>query len=223
MVSFLTHKKAVTFCLILTCVIFLFHAHVSLAKEKDTSPSKKFSGVDYKNGLLKVSVDKQSFRKVMNEIAKKAEIKVFIYFAAEEEMTLDFDYLPLEKGIKVLLREKNYAFCRSGDDEQSGRLTSVMVFNRKEGASVAIRDEIMTLDQQQILDEILQKLSLSSGNLRKQIDEAMEKAKTMNINEEMTKLKDALAQGGIEPGTIDTEKISAVLEKVQKDVVLKSK
>jgi hypothetical protein len=219
MVSFLTHKRALTFCLILVSVMFLFHTGASLAGEKDTSPGKEFSGVDFKNGLLKVSVDKQSSKKVMSEIAKKAGIQILIYFPAEEELTIGFDYLPLEKGLKKILRGKNYAFYRSREDQQSDRLTSVMVFNREEGVSVAMRDEIMNLDQQQMLDRIQQELSLNGGNLRKQIDEAMEKAKKMDIHEEMTKLKDALSQGGVEVGSIEIEKISAALETIKKDGV----
>jgi len=221
MVSFSTHKKTLIICFILVSVLFLFHTGISLARDKDTLPGRGFSGVEFKNGLLKVSIDKQSFKNVMSEIAEKAEIKILIYFAAEEELTIDFDYLPLEKGLIRLLRGKNYAFCRSREDQQPDRLASVMVFNIEEGASVAMRDEIMTFDQRQRLDAMLQSLSLNGGNLKKQIDEAMEKAKAMDINEEMTKLKDALSQGG--EGGIDIEigKISAALEKVQKMLLVK--
>ncbi len=221
MVSFLTHKKALIFCLMLVLVMFLFYTGVSLAGEKDASTSKEFSGVDFKNGQLKVSVDKQSFKKVMSEIAKKSEIQILIYFAAEEELTVDFDYLPLEKGLRKLLKGKNYAFCCSREDQQSGRITSVMVFNRKEGVSVAMNDEVMTLDQQQGLDEIL--LEHSFGNLKKQIEVAMENVKRMDVHEEVAKFKNAFSQGGVESDFIEIEMISAALEKIQKDAVIKSR
>ncbi|GAX59662.1 cyclopropane fatty acid synthase and related methyltransferases [Candidatus Scalindua japonica] len=218
MVSILTHKKVLTFCLILMSVNFSFHTGVSFSGEKDTSADLKFSGVDFKNGLLKVSVDKQSFKKVMNEIAKKADIQILIYFAAEEELTIGFDYLPLEKGLKRLLRGKNYAFCRSREDQQPDRLTSVMVFNREEGVSVVIKDEIMTLDQQQSLDEILQKHFLNGGNPSKQFDEALEKVIKMDIHKEVTDFKNALYQSGVEAGSKEIREISAVFDKLQKDV-----
>ncbi len=223
MVSFLTHKKALIFCLMLVLVMFLFYTGVSLAGEKDASTSKEFSGVDFKDGQLKVSVDRQRFKKVMSEIAKKSEIQILIYFAAEEELTVDFDYLPLEKGLKKLLKGKNYAFCCSREDQQSARITSVMVFNRKEGVSVAMKDkdEVMTLDQQQGLDEIL--LEHSFGNLKKQIEVAMENVKNMDVHEEVENFKDALSQGGVESEFIEIEMISAALEKIQKDAVIKSR
>ena len=207
MVSFSTHKKTLIICFILVSVMFLFHTGVSLAGEKDTSPGKEFSGVEFKNGLLKVSIDKQSFKKVMSEIAKKAEIKILVYFAAEEELTIDFDYLPLEKGLIKLLKGRNYAFCRSREDHQPDRVTSVMVFNREEGVFVAMNDEMR------------QNLSLKIGeDLRRQIDEAANVEGTSKETE-MINVKDDEIERDFLLGLINeaniTEKINMSLDEIK--------
>ncbi|KHE91330.1 MAG: hypothetical protein K8F52_12685 [Candidatus Scalindua rubra] len=205
MVSFLTLKKALIICFIFVSAVFLFHKGVSLAGEKNPSPGKEFSGVDFKNGLLKISVDKQSFKKVMSEIAKKAEIKIFIYFAAEEELTIDFDYLPLEKGLVKLLRGRNYAFCRSREDQQPDRLTSVTVFSREEGVSVAMKD-----GQQQRLEEILQRNFINELDMRQKIDEAMEKVKEAGISKEIEMVKGEIGQDFL----LDEKNVATIVEKI---------
>ncbi len=176
----------------LVAVLFLFQTGTSLATEKDTPQGEKFSDVDFKDGLLKVSVEKQSFKEVMAIVAIKTGIKVVIDNPTDDELTMSFDYLPLEKGLKKLLRGKNYAFKRSWGDLPSGRLTHVMVFGMTEGISVAMVEEkewITKLDQQHRLDELLEGISMNGDDLRIQIDKAMKKIREVGISKEIKMVK----------------------------------
>ena len=194
MLAFSDFRKS-KFLWLFVAVLFLSQARASLATEKGELRGEKFSDVDFKDGLLKVSVEKQSFKEVMVEVAKKAGIKITIDNPADEELTTSFDYLPLESGLKKLLRGKNYAFKRSWEDQPSGRLTHVMVFGRTEGATVAMvekKDEITSLDQQQRLDGILQGLSVNGDDLRKQIEEAVKKVKKLGLSKDVKMVKDEI-------------------------------
>lgn len=180
MVSFLCFKKVWILC-ILWVLLFSCQIGGSLAAEKDLPKSEEFSVIDFKNGRLKVSVRKQDFKKVMDEISKKAEMKILIKYPVEEKLTIGFDYLPLEKGLEKLLRRKNYAFYRSLEDQQPARLMCV-IFSEAEETTVA-----MNFDQQQRLGESLRSFNQNREDLRKQFDEAMEVANVLD-NEEIIKM-----------------------------------
>ena len=119
MLPYLYSKKAIRLCP-LVVLLFLFQMGMSMAVEKYTTKNENFSFVDFKDGLLKVSVERQKFKDIMGEIAKKAEIEIVFNYSGDEEITINFDYLPLEKGLRQLLREKNYAFkYQAGEDNDS--------------------------------------------------------------------------------------------------------
>ncbi len=183
------------FLWLLVAVLFLSQTGALFAAEKGVPQDDKFSGVDFKDGLLKVSVEKQSFKEVMIKVAKKADIKILIDNPTDDELTMNFDYLPLEKGLKKLLRGNNYAFKRSWEEKPSGRLTHVMVFGRIEGVTVAMieeTDETMNPDPQQRLDEVLQSihgLPVSGEDLRRQIETAVEKVKELGLSKEIKMVK----------------------------------
>lgn len=180
MASFLCFKKVCILC-ILWVLLFSCQIGGSLAAEKDVPKSEEFSVIDFKNGLLKVSVRKQDFKKVMDEISKKAEMKILIKYPAEEKLTIGFDYLPLEKGLEKLLKRKNYAFYRSLEDQQPARLTCVIISEAEE-TTVA-----MDFVQQQRFGESLRSFYKNREDLRKQFDETMD---TLNVldNEEIIKM-----------------------------------
>ncbi len=141
MVLYLYSKKARGLCL-LVALLFLFQMGISIAAERD----EKLSGIYYKDGLLKVSVESQKFKDIMDDIAKKAEIKIIFDYPGEEEITTSFNYLPLEKGLRLLLKDKNYAFKYQTEEDNalknSTSLMKVFVSSKSEEVTVAITEEL---------------------------------------------------------------------------------
>jgi hypothetical protein len=178
--------------LCLLCLLIGF----SSAGEKDTSPDKRFSGVHFRDGHLRVSVENQKFQEVMHEVGKKAGIRIVINDTTDKDLTIDFDYLPLEKGLKRLLREKNYVFIYhsmgGADLTQSFRLVKVLTFPKSGGWTVTGLREIaekrsadsaeqtvamkeMLNPDREMLDEFLKHFSQKGINLEAQIHSALEK------------------------------------------------
>jgi hypothetical protein len=127
---------------LLVLVLFSLQMGVSSGGEKVTPPAKDFSGIDFRDGLLRVSVENQKFREVMHEVAQKTGIRIVINDPADEDLTIDFDYLPLEKGLRQLLRGRNYVFIyRSGGSidfmQSSDRLAKVLIFPKSGGWTMA--------------------------------------------------------------------------------------
>jgi len=217
--------------------LFSFQTGVLSAGERDTPQGEDFSGVDFRKGLLKVSVENQKFQEVMDEVAQKAGIRIIINDHADEDLTIDFGYLPLEKGLKRLLRGKSYVLIhRSGegvDPIQSSRLMKVWVLPKSWGATmaglgeiaenrtadharqtVAIKKKMLSQDQKR-LDEVLQGFSQYGIDLEKQFYDALEKIQEMDIFGEIRKIEDSVFQG-LPQGEVDAmKKIYDALEGIQ--------
>jgi len=230
------YKKARIFWL-LALILFCLQTGVSSGGEKDTPRGDGFSGIHFRNGRLRVSVETQKFQRVMDEVAQKAGIRIVIDKSADEDVTMDFDYLPLEKGLKKLLRGKNYVFIyRSGEGvdfmQSSDRLTKVLVFPKSGGWTMAGLGEIaekrsadrakqtsdmkeMLNPTQERLDEVLQGFSQNGMDLRKQFYDALEKIREMDGFKKIIKLEDDGFQGFSESRTDTLEKIYDALEEIQ--------
>jgi len=193
---------------------------VSSAGEKGTLPAKDFSGIDFRDGLLRVSVENQKFQKVMDEVAQKAGIEIVINGLADEDLTIHFDYLPLENGLKRLLSGRNYVFFyRSVEASQPPRLTQVLVLPKTEGETVARSgvivenksvnqaeqkrdiEKILNIDQQKKLEEALQDLAQGNENIREQFYEALEDMQKMKGSVE--KMLEEEGIEGIRQGNIE--------------------
>ena len=86
-------------------------------------------GIEFNNDLLKVSVENQKFINVMEVVAQKTGIKIVIFDPIDEDVTIDFDYLPLKKGLQRLLRDRNYVLVYRLDKySQITKVMKVFVF-----------------------------------------------------------------------------------------------
>jgi len=214
-------------------MLSFFPLEIALAKGKGTLPGEDSLTVDFRNGLLKVSVRKQKFHEVLDEVAQKAGIRIVIDKSANEDLTLDFDYLPLEKGLKRLLRGRNYVFIyRSGEGVefvQPSRLTKVLIFPKSGGwtmaglgemaenrsadpakQTMAIK-EMLNLDQEGLM-EVLQGLAQNRMDRGKQFYDALEKIQELDVFREMTKFEDDGFQGFSKDGAEVIKEIKKALE-----------
>ena len=85
---------------LLVPMLFPLQMGILQAGEKDTPRGEDFSGIHFRAGRLRVSVENRKFQKVMDEVAKKTGIRIVFNGITDEDLTIHFDYLPLEKGLK---------------------------------------------------------------------------------------------------------------------------
>lgn len=230
------HTKSRVCWLLALCLLCLLIG-VSSAGEKDTPPGKDFSGVDFRDGLLRVSVENRKFHRVMDEVAREAGVKIVINDTTDKDLTIDFDYLPLEKGLKRLLRGKNYVFIyRSmggADLTQSFRLVKVLTFPKSGGWTVTgLREiaehrsadraeqtvamkEMLNPDQEERLEEVLTNFSSKGIYLGAQLYSGLQKLREMGVSREMTKLEDDILQAFPQGRGELIEKINEALEKLR--------
>jgi hypothetical protein len=114
-------------------MLFSLQMGVSSAEEKVAPHGEGFTGVHFGDGRLRVSIENEKLQKVMGEIAQKAGIRIVINGSADEYLTIHFDYLPLEKGLKKLLRGRNYVFVYFPEEpSQVPTVKQVLVFPKSE-------------------------------------------------------------------------------------------
>ncbi len=84
--------------------------------------------------LLTVKVEDILLKKVLMEIANQIPIKIVSFVPREEIIMVNFSRLPIEKGLKRLLRGFNYAFIYDPEEDKSNwsGIRKVIILSRKE-------------------------------------------------------------------------------------------
>jgi type II secretory pathway component HofQ len=90
-------------------------ATVGQPSEATTAIESAIVTFDARRGLLKVSAKHKPFRRVMGAVAEESGMDIFIHGSVQGELTVEFDYVPLERALKVLLKGKSFVISRSED------------------------------------------------------------------------------------------------------------
>jgi hypothetical protein len=170
-----------------------------------------FSGIDFKEGLLSVSIKNQPFKMVMDEVSRKTGRRIVIKDETDDKLTANFDYLPLEAGLRRLLKRKNYVFLYSTDQtNRDSVLTQVLVFSGSGSMKVTGTDadingesaekkkasakKLQELDKNAI-DELVKIIPIDAKELRMKMQEVTESIQMIEVSAEVHRaLEDALQE-----------------------------
>jgi hypothetical protein len=119
--------------IILFLFIPIFVTGVSGANETaDTS-----SVIRVKDNLLTVKVRDMALEKVLMEIANQTPVKFEFLVSGDEVVIAGFSSLPVEKGLKRLLRDYNYTFIYDDSEKSKGRereIKKVIILSMAKGS-----------------------------------------------------------------------------------------
>jgi hypothetical protein len=96
-------------------ILFLFIPVFSTGASGNNKAVDVSSVIHAEDNLLTVKVRDIPLRKVLMEIANQTSIKIVLYASAEEPFITNFSRLPMEKGLKKLLRDYSYTFTYGGE------------------------------------------------------------------------------------------------------------
>ena len=88
-------------------------------KEAGVTSGRSLSGIVFQGDLLSVTLKNADLEAALKEIARKCNLEIQIEAPLEEEITMQFAGLPLDKGLQKLLRNQSYTFLygdRNGPD-----------------------------------------------------------------------------------------------------------
>ncbi len=122
------HISRMCIVLLLFCPIF----SISASGNDETVNTSFVIRVD--DNLLTAKVKDIPLKKVLTEVADQLSIKIFSLMPGEEPVVTDFSRLPVEKGLRRLLRDFNYAFTYDPEDTKNSEphIRKVFILSRKE-------------------------------------------------------------------------------------------
>ncbi len=96
-------------------ILFLFIPVFSTGASGNNKAVGVSSVIHVEDNLLTVKVRNIPLRKVLLEIARQKHIKIDFHASADDPLISNFSSLPMEKGLKKLLRDYSYAFTYGGE------------------------------------------------------------------------------------------------------------
>lgn len=101
----------------ITLFIFILIFVMGVSGANETADS---SVIRVKDNLLTVKVTGMPLKKVLMEVSKKIPVKFEFLVSGDEVITADFSSLPVEKGLKRLLRDYNYVVINDDSEKPKG-------------------------------------------------------------------------------------------------------
>ena len=104
-----------TFHLVWVTVSLTFLANVTQAEdtlkttEAKTRPSQRARLIQFANDHLTVDVKDTSLQELLQEIARQSGLIIVGYGSSAERITIEFHQLPLEEGLRRILRHQSFA------------------------------------------------------------------------------------------------------------------
>ncbi len=119
-------------------VLLLFFPIFSISASGNDEMDNTSLAIRVDDNLLTAKVREMPLKKVLTEVADQMSMR-FIYFVpGEVPVVADFSRLPVEKGLKQLLRDYNYALAYDPEDAENGKphIRKVFILSRKSNPTV---------------------------------------------------------------------------------------
>lgn len=147
---------------VLWMYIISFYCTPAFCKDVSGANTKidSSSVVLVRDNFLTVKVKGMSLKKVLEEITKQIPIKL-VFFVSEEDLIMaDFTGLPVEKGLKQLLRNYNYTIVKGTEKLKDGghEITKIIILS-KTGGNRNSKAEPMIVASEEPIDEDLEVLN----------------------------------------------------------------
>jgi hypothetical protein len=229
-------------------IIFVLMADQAFTAEQTVPTAQRARGgnqamlIHFDRGRLTVKLREAPIKTVLEEIGRRAGIEIAFPGSLTENISMEFDNLPLEEGLRRLLKGKNSAFTYlAGDAQQPAKLALVLVLPKPGEGGIAVPRGMpekksddgakqkkvmkeMRNTEEKSLDEVLQIFSqqgadLEDADIKKLIREfynALGEIKEINDSEEMMQLEEILKN--LSQGGIDLKKKESDAFKIKREV-----
>ncbi len=126
-------------------ILFLFIPVFSTGALGNNKTVDSSSVIQVRDNLLTVKVRDISLKKVLREIANPTPMKIVFFAPAEELIVAAFSRLPMEKGLKRLLRDYNYTITYDSEKSKVMKHESIkkVIILSNEGKSQKRKAESM--------------------------------------------------------------------------------
>ncbi|MDR4506696.1 MAG: HEAT repeat domain-containing protein [Candidatus Brocadiaceae bacterium] len=88
--------------------------------------------ITFNNGRLSVKLKDSPLENVLQEIMIQSGAKIWLNDKIDEKVTIEYKNIPVEEGVRRILKDKNYAFVYSPYETNAGKLSIVGSSKSKE-------------------------------------------------------------------------------------------
>ena len=126
-------KKYISICL-LTTMFFLQNFALNECRliRADTPKGEEIFEVKFENGQLSVKLKNSPLEKVLKEIMSQSGAKIWLNDSIDTTITIEFQNLPIEEGVRKIIKNKNYAFVFAPHGSKDGKLSIISSHKSKE-------------------------------------------------------------------------------------------
>lgn len=124
--------------MVLLCLVNIVQAEdVPKAAKTQTQQSQLALSVQFNNDLLTVKAEDVPLQEVLQEISRQSDLSVESSGLLEDKITIQFDRLALDEGIRLILRHHNYilSYTQQTPGERQSSVTrprSLSIFSKAE-------------------------------------------------------------------------------------------
>ncbi len=138
-------------------IIFIPFYCIGVSGNEDAVDSSFVIQVD--DSLLTANVKNIPLNKALKEVAKKTSTKIVSLVSTEEFLMADFSRLPIGKGLRLLLRDFNYAIIYGSEKSKYGEseIRKIIVLSSKERSQNSKIESKNTLSLEESSLEVLSK------------------------------------------------------------------
>ena len=98
----------------------------------DTPKGEEIFEVKFENGQLSVKLKNSPLEKVLKEIMSQSGAKIWLNDSIDTTITIEFQNLPIEEGVRKIIKNKNYAFVFAPHGSKDGKLSIISSHKSKE-------------------------------------------------------------------------------------------
>ncbi len=126
-------KKCLSICLL--TIIFLlqnFALNECRLIQAYTPKGEEILEVKLKNGQISVKLKNAPLEKVLKEIMSQSGAKIWLNDSIDTTITIEFQNLPIEEGVRKIIKNKNYAFVFAPNESKDGKLSIISSYKSQE-------------------------------------------------------------------------------------------
>jgi len=158
------------FCItaVLLCLVSIVQAEdKQKAAKTQTQQSQRAPSVQFDNDLLTVKADDVPLQEVLQEIARQSDLSVEGSGLLEDKITIQFDRLALDEGLRLILRRYSFALvyvqkAPEGTQPVVLQLESLRIA-AKEGKQSLVKKSVVDSNRRKGVLKKLPEYSLSTG------------------------------------------------------------
>lgn len=133
--------SAIRKCSWISLCVTIISVHISAFNgHKALYADEELLDIKFNSGQLSVKLKNAPLEKVLREIMSQSGAKIWLNDTIDVDVTLEFQNVNIEAGVRKILKDKNYAFIYTPNEAKEGKLSIITANKPKEAFTKGKQD-----------------------------------------------------------------------------------